>query len=171
MATRSPTPFHSFWGAVTLPAPLPAGADVQTGDTVYSTDTGLLYVASTNGPTPTWVPVGGGAPSLSEQVLTLNGTSTGGAVAYIGAVYLPAITTLAVTATAYIGGSLVGDTTVLSLVPIAGGPAVAAWTRTGTLGTQPLAASVAGIPAGWYDLTLQGTAGSGVAFARGLYLA
>lgn len=170
MATRSPTPSHSFWGAVTLPAPLPAGAGVEVGDTVYSTDTGLLYVASTNGPTPTWVPVGGGAPILSEQVLTLNGTSTGFAVAYIGAVYLPAITTLAVTATAYIGGDA-PDTTVLSLVPILGGPAVATWTRTGTLGTQPLAAPVAGIPAGWYDLTLQGTAGSGVAFARGLYLA
>jgi hypothetical protein len=37
--------------------------------------------------------------------------------------------------------------------------------------TKSLAAPVAGIPAGWYDLTLQGTAGSGVAFARGLYLA
>ena len=42
---------------------------MQTGDTVYSTDTGLLYVASTNGPTPTWVPVGGGISPTQHKSL------------------------------------------------------------------------------------------------------
>jgi hypothetical protein len=168
MALRSPTQIHSFWG-VFATAGLPATANVEVGDTAFDTSRVALVVCTAVGPV-VWSVVGSGATSLSQQAISLDGTATGGAVAYIGSVYLPASTTLTVAATAYIGGSLVGDTTALSLAPVGGGPAVAAWTRTGTLGAQPLAAPAA-VVAGWYDLTLQGTAGSGVAFARGLYLA
>jgi hypothetical protein len=103
-------------------------------------------------------------------MLSIDSTATGGAVAYIGSVYLAANATLTSAATAYIGGALVGDTTVLTLTPIAGGPAAVTWTRVGTLGLEPLAAPPVTVAAGWYDITLQGTAGSGTAFARGLYL-
>lgn len=248
MATRSPTPFHSFWGASLFSA-LPAGADVQTGDTAYATDTGLLYVASTNGPTPTWLAVGpttggvsgvtasaplassgGATPNVSltgtvgvanggtgnsaspasgqlllgngsgftlgtltagagitvtnaagsvtvaanasaPQSIVLDATATGGTATIIGTIYVPASRTLTASSLAYIGGSLVGDTTVLTLNPAGGGAAVATWQRTGTLASQPLTSGGTIAAAGWYDLTLQGTAGSGVAFARGLYLA
>ena len=166
MATRSPTPFHSYHGAYATVS-LPTTANVEVGDTAFDTTLGLLVVCTAVGPV-VWTPVGGGGGAL--QSLSLDGTATGGAVAYIGSVYLPTGAALTVSATAYIGGSLVGDTTVLTLTPIAGGPATVTWTHAGTLGTEPLAAPAA-VPAGWYDITLQGTAGSGTAFARGLYLA
>jgi hypothetical protein len=114
------------------------------------------------------------ANASAPQSIVLDATATGGAATIIGTIYVPAARTLNVSpafSLAYIGGSLVGDTTTLTLNPAGGGSAVATWTRTGTLGSQTLTSGGTIAAAGWYDLTLQGTAGSGVAFARGLYLA
>ena len=111
------------------------------------------------------------ANASAPQSIVLDATATGGTATIIGTIYVPASRTLTASSLAYIGGSLVGDTTVLTLNPAGGGAAVATWTRTGTLASQPLTSGGTIAAAGWYDLTLQGTAGSGVAFARGLYLA
>jgi hypothetical protein len=114
------------------------------------------------------------ADANGPQSIVLDATATGGTATVIGTIYVPAARTLNVSpafSLAYIGGSLVGDTTVLTLNPAGGGSAVATWTRTGTLGSQTLTSGGTIAAAGWYDLTLQGTAGSGIAFARGLYLA
>lgn len=111
------------------------------------------------------------ANASAPQSIVLDATATGGTATIIGTIYVPAARTLTVSSLAYIGGSLVGDTTTLTLNPAGGGAAVATWTRTGTLGSQALTSGGTIAAAGWYDLTLQGTAGSGVAFARGLYLA
>jgi hypothetical protein len=105
------------------------------------------------------------------QSIVLDATATGGTATVIGTIYVPAARTLTASSLAYIGGSLVGDTSVLTLNPAGGGAAVATWTRVGTLGSQAVTGTPTITPAGWYDLTLQGTAGSGTAFARGLYLA
>jgi hypothetical protein len=105
------------------------------------------------------------------QSLVLDAAATGGAATTIGSVYFPAAVTLNATSTlAYFGGSLVTDTSVLTLVPAGGGAAQVTFTRTGTIGSQTYTAGGAILAAGWYDLILQGTVGSGVAFARGLYL-
>lgn len=213
MALRSPTQVHSYWGPYATGG-LPAGADVEVGDTAFDTTLGQLVVCTAVGPV-VWTAVGGGggvsgvtasaplassggatpdisltagsaindvltwdgaqwvssAPPLTRQMLSLNGAATGGTVAYIGGVYLPTGITLTAASQAYIGGSAIGDSTTLSLVAIGGGPALATWTISGTLGVATVAGPPVVIPAGWYDLTLQGTAGSGAAFARGLYLA
>ena len=166
MATRSPTPFHSFWGAYATGG-LPTSGEVEVGDTAFDTTLGQLVVCTAVGPV-VWTSVGGGVTGV---MLALGGTATGGAVAYISAVYLPAGITLTAASQAYIGGSAIGDSTTLSLVAIGGGPALATWTISGTLGVATVAGPPVVIPAGWYDLTLQETANSGVAFARGLYLA
>ena len=127
-------------------------------------------ITVTNGSGSATVAVNANGP----QSIVLDATATGGTATIIGTIYVPAARTLNVSpafSLAYIGGSLVGDTTTLTLNPAGGGGAVATWTRTGTLGSQTLTGGGTIAAAGWYDLTLQGTAGSGTAFARGLYLA
>jgi hypothetical protein len=114
------------------------------------------------------------ASADAPQSIVLDATATNGAATIIGTIYVSAPRTLNVSpafSLAYIGGSLVGDTTTLTLNPAGGGAAVATWTRTGTLGSQALTSGGTIAAAGWYDLILQGSAGSGTAFARGLYLA
>jgi hypothetical protein len=119
----------------------------------------------------------GGATEVSTTVvpssIVLDATATGGAATVIGTLYFPQPRTLTSASVAFIGGSnAVTDTATLTLNPAGGGAAVATWTRSNTLGNQPLSSGGIILSAGWYDLTLQETAsGSGVAFARGLYLA
>lgn len=54
MATRSPSNFHNFWGQYSNIASLPgvpsAEANLQTGDTAYTTDTNTLYVCTDDTP-------------------------------------------------------------------------------------------------------------------------
>lgn len=247
MATRSPTPFHSFWGGFPT-ASLPNGPELEVGDTAFDTTLGQLVVCtavgpvvwsvvgggggggvtsvgasapvtSTGGTTPTiglgtvgvanggtgltatpangQIPIGNGsgytlntltagagititnaagavtvaANASAPQAIVLDGTATGGAATIIGTLYVPAARTLTAASVAYLGGSLVTDTATLTLVPAGGGSPVATWTHTGTLGNEALTSGGTIAAAGWYDLTLQETAGSGTAFARGLYLA
>ena len=49
MALRSPTAFHSYWGAFATGS-LPSSSDVQVGDTAYDTTLGLPVVCSSIGP-------------------------------------------------------------------------------------------------------------------------
>lgn len=102
MATRSPTPFHSYHGAFATVS-LPTSASVEVGDTAFDTTLGVLVVCTAVGPV-VWTPTGiteltgdvlagpgGGvqaasvvalrgyslanvAPTLDGQVLTWNGT-------------------------------------------------------------------------------------------------
>ncbi len=150
---------------VTATAPL-ASSGGATPDISLTPGTAIGDVLVWNG--TQWV---SSALPLPRQMLPLNGTATGGAVAYISAVYLPADTTITAASQAYIGGNNVADSTTLSLIPITGGPALATWTTIGTLSVATVLGPPFILVAGWYDLTLQGTAGSGTAFARGLYLA
>ena len=119
----------------------------------------------------------GGATEVSTTVvpssIVLDATATGGAATVIGTLYFPQPRTLTSASVAFIGGSNAAtDTATLTLNPAGGGAAVATWTRSDTLGNQSLSSGGVILSAGWYDLTLQETAsGSGVAFARGLYLA
>lgn len=64
MATRSPTQFHSFWGPYAT-AGLPAGSDVQVGDTAFDTTLGALVVCTAIGPV-VWSAVG--LPPVVTQV-------------------------------------------------------------------------------------------------------
>lgn len=49
MALRSPTSFHSYWGAYPTVS-LPTSSDVQVGDTAYDSSIGLLVVCTSIGP-------------------------------------------------------------------------------------------------------------------------
>lgn len=109
-----------------------------------------------------------GSLTVVPQNLTLDGTATLSTPATIGSVYFSQARTLTAGSLGFFGGSVISDTTSLTLVPSGGGPAAATWTRTGLLGSQVLTSGGAVI-AGWYDLVLTPGA-SGTAFARGLYL-
>lgn len=109
----------------------------------------------------------GSLTTIPENV-ALAGTATLATPATIGSIYFSQARTLTAGSLAYFGGSDVGDTTTLDLVPSGGGPAAATWTRTGVLGSQALT-SGGTLAAGWYDIVLTPGA-SGTAFARGLYL-
>lgn len=110
------------------------------------------------------------APGSVNSVisLALNGTATLSTAATVGSVYIPQAKTLTSSSLAFIGGSVISDTSVLTLVPAGGGPAAATWSRTGLLGNQGLTGG-GSITTGWYDIILTPGA-SGTAFARGLYL-
>jgi hypothetical protein len=110
------------------------------------------------------------ANANAPQSIVLNDSATEGSPLVIGTIYIPSARTLSVGSTAFLGGSLVGDVSRLQLVPEGGGSAIAAWQKTGTLGSQALTSGGTISAAGWYDLVLQGTSGSGVAFCKGLYL-
>jgi hypothetical protein len=153
-------------------------ASPANGQLLIGNGSGFTLATLTAGAGTTITNTAGGVEvavnASAPQSIVLDATATGGAATIIGTIYVPAARTLNVSpafSLAYIGGSLVGDTTTLTLNPAGGGAAVATWTRTGTLGSQTLTSGGTIAAAGWYDLTLQGTAGSGVAFARGLYLA
>ncbi len=147
--------------------PNPTVAAIQ-GSAVNATTPASGDVLSWNG--AAWEPTSSAAIYVAQSIV-LDATATAGAAATIGSIYFPAAVTLnAVSTLAFFGGSLVTDTSVLTIVPSGGGPAEVTFTRTGTIGSQTITAGGAILAAGWYDLILQGTAGSGVAFARGLYL-
>jgi hypothetical protein len=147
--------------------PNPTVAQIQ-GNPVNSTAPSSGDVLAWNG--AAWEPTSS-VTLYVAQSLVLDAAATGGAATTIGSVYFPAAATLNATSTlAYFGGSLVTDTSVLTIVPAGGGAAQVTFTRTGTIGSQTYTAGGAILAAGWYDLILQGTVGSGVAFARGLYL-
>ncbi len=114
----------------------------------------------------------GGATLTSLTIVAsnvaLDGTATLSTPATIGSVYVPQARTLTAGSLGFFGGSLITDTSSLTLVPSGGGPAAATWTRTGLLGSQALT-SGGSLVAGWYDIVLTPGA-SGTAFARGLYL-
>lgn len=61
MATRSPTPFHSSWGAFPTVS-LPTSSIVQVGDTAFDTTLGQLVVCTAVG-SVVWTAVGGGGGS------------------------------------------------------------------------------------------------------------
>ncbi len=106
--------------------------------------------------------------TIVPQNVALDGTATLSTPATIGSVYVPQARTLTAGSLGFFGGSVITDTSSLTLVPSGGGPAAATWTRTGLLGSQALTSGGAVI-AGWYDIVLTPGA-SGTAFARGLYL-
>lgn len=106
--------------------------------------------------------------TIVAQNVALDGTAILSTPATIGSVYVPQAQTLTASSVAFFGGSVITDTSSLTLVPSGGGPAAATWTRTGLLGSQALT-SGGSLVAGWYDLVLTPGA-SGTAFARGLYL-
>jgi len=153
------------------PTTLPAPLDLQIRELAINGLTGSageVLVSQGVGSPPAWTPSAG---LYVAQNVVLDATATGGAATTIGSVYFPSAVTLnAVSTLAFFGGSLVTDTSVLTIVPSGGGAAQVTFTRTGTIGSQTITAGGAILAAGWYDLILQGTAGSGVAFARGLYL-
>lgn len=165
MALRSPTQTHSFWGAFLNFAALPAGADVQQGDTAYTTTPSLLYVASTNGPAATWVAVG---PAPAGFDLSFQGENTGTNPLVIGAVYLPAITLS--TASRVLLGVVGAGTATLRLVEQATSTVVATWTRTGALTDVALGAPTAALAAGWYVFDIAGSAGGTVTRCYGAHL-
>ena len=109
-----------------------------------------------------------GSLTIVPQNIALDGTATLSTPATIGSVYFSQAQTLTASSVAFFGGSVITDTSSLTLVPSGGGPAAATWTRTGLLGSQALTSGGAVI-AGWYDIVLTPGA-SGTAFARGLYL-
>ena len=149
----------------------PADLDLQIRELQINSNpgnAGEVLVSLGPGSAPAWTPSAG---LYVAQNVALNATATGGAATTIGSVYFPSAVTLNAASTlAFLGGSLGGDTSVLTIVPSGGGAAQVTFTRTGTIGSQTYTAGGAILAAGWYDLILQGTAGSGVAFARGLYL-
>lgn len=106
--------------------------------------------------------------TIVAQNVALDGTATLSTPATIGSVYFSQARTLTAGSLGFFGGSVISDTTSLTLVPSGGGPAAATWTRTGLLGSQALT-SGGSLVAGWYDIVLTPGA-SGTAFARGLYL-
>ena len=109
-----------------------------------------------------------GSLTIVPQNVALDGTATLSTPATIGSVYFSQAQTLTAGSLGFFGGSVITDTSSLTLVPSGGGPAAATWTRTGLLGSQALTSGGAVI-AGWYDIVLTPGA-SGTAFARGLYL-
>ena len=148
---------------------LPASGQVPVGN-----GTGFTLATLTAGQGIT-VTNSAGSISLSAngnapQSIVLNDTSTGATPKVLGSVYFVSARTLSASSTAFMGGSLVGDVSRLQLVPEGGGSAIATWQKTGTLGSQVLTSGGTVSAAGWYDLVLQGTSGSGVAFCKGLYL-
>lgn len=68
MATRSPTQFHSFWGAY-ITALLPTSAEVEVGDTAFDSTLNQLVVCTAVGPV-VWTPVGDG-----QGVTSVGGTA------------------------------------------------------------------------------------------------
>jgi hypothetical protein len=110
------------------------------------------------------------AVSLTSKVfnVALNGTANGVAT-NIGALYIPASTTVTTKSLAYIGGSIVSEVAVLKMVPINSVTVSASWVVTGTLTSVSLS-SPATLGPGWYDLTLETGTVSQTAFGRGLYL-
>lgn len=107
---------------------------------------------------------------LPVQSIAVNAASTDGAAAVIGTVYFAQPRTLSAGSAVYAGGLALADVTVVTLVPASGGSPVATWSRTGTLGSQALTSGGAVTSAGWYDIILQGTSGTGTAFCKGLHL-
>jgi hypothetical protein len=81
MATRSPTLYHSTWGAYPT-ASLPTSSAVQVGDTAYDTTLGALVVCTATGPV-TWGSVGGGGGS--SALLSVSMTNAVTAAAQLGA--------------------------------------------------------------------------------------
>ena len=153
------------------PSTFPAPLDLQIRELQINGapgSVGEVLVSQGTGAAPTWTPSAG---LYVAQNIVLDAAATSGAATIIGSVYFPAAVTLNAASTlAYFGGSLVTDTSVLTIVPAGGGAAQVTFTRAGTIGSQAYTAGGAILAAGWYDLILQGTVGSGVAFARGLYL-
>jgi len=110
------------------------------------------------------------AVSLTTNVfnVALNGSANGVAT-NIGALYIPASTTVTTKSLAYIGGSTVSEVAVLKMIPIKSVTVSASWVVTGTLTSVSLS-SPATLGPGWYDLTLETGTVSQTAFGRGLYL-
>jgi hypothetical protein len=110
------------------------------------------------------------AVSLTAKVfnVALNGTANGVAT-NIGALYIPALTTVTTKSLVYIGGSTVSEVAVLKMVPINSITVSASWVVTGTLTSVSLS-SPATLGSGWYDLILETGTTSQTAFGRGLYL-
>jgi hypothetical protein len=110
------------------------------------------------------------AVSLTAKVfnVALNGTANGVAT-NIGALYIPALTTVTTKSLVYIGGSTVSEVAVLKMVPINSVTLSASWVVTGTLTSVSLS-SPATLGSGWYDLILETGTASQTAFGRGLYL-
>jgi hypothetical protein len=110
------------------------------------------------------------AVSLTTNVfnVALNGSAPGVST-NVGALYIPASTTVTTKSLAYIGGSTVSEVAVLKMVPINSITVSASWVVTGTLTSVSLSNPVTLGP-GWYDLTLETGTVSQTAFGRGLYL-
>lgn len=121
MATRSPTPFHSFWGAYPTVS-LPTSAEVEVGDTAYNSTLGSLVVCTAVGPV-VWSPVGGSV-SAPIQVEVDFGTlpSWGAEFAIIDPSVSPTsvvtVTESGATATGRVGNDQAWDQ--LSLAALAG---------------------------------------------------
>jgi len=110
------------------------------------------------------------AVSLTTNVfnVALNGTANGVAT-NIGAIYIPASTTVTTKSLAYIGGFTASDNAVLKMIPINSVTVSASWAVTGTLKSVSLTNPTTLGP-GWYDLILETGTTSQTAFGRGLYL-
>ena len=110
------------------------------------------------------------AVSLTTNVfnVALNGTANGVAT-NIGALYIPASTTVTTKSLAYIGGSTVSEVAVLKMIPINSVTVSASWAVTGTLKSVSLTNPTT-LGQGWYDLILETGTTSQTAFGRGLYL-
>jgi len=110
------------------------------------------------------------AVSLTTNVfnVALNGTANGVAT-NIGAIYIPASTTVTTKSLAYIGGFTASDNAVLKMIPINSVTVSASWAVTGTLKSVSLTNPTT-LGQGWYDLILETGTTSQTAFGRGLYL-
>ncbi len=148
---------------------LPSNGQIAIGNGsgyTLSTLTAGQGIAVTSSSGSISISANGNAP----QSIVLNDTATGTTPKVMGSVYFASARTLSASSTAFMGGSLVGDVSCLQLAPESSGSAIATWQKTGTLGSQTLTSGGTVSAAGWYDLVLQCTSGSGVAFCKGLYL-
>jgi hypothetical protein len=139
-----------------------------TGSFKGNLDGTASYATSTaNAVTASYATV---AVSLTTNVfnVALNGSAPGVST-NVGALYIPASTTVTTKSLAYIGGSTVSEVAVLKMVPINSITVSASWVVTGTLTSVSLSNPVTLGP-GWYDLTLETGTVSQTAFGRGLYL-
>ena len=83
MALRSPTLYHSFWGAYPTVS-LPTSTSVEVGDTAYDTTLGQLCVCTSIGPV-VWTPIGGGGGGgISQLTGATNEELTSGVQAVVG---------------------------------------------------------------------------------------